>query len=60
MTSPPRNKRGRKKRLPPPTEADRREYHRRRLRNYRLSLLVAPAVAQALLQVLIDQTNMLI
>jgi hypothetical protein len=53
--SAPPNKRGRKKRPPPPTEEDRRNYHRRRLRNYRLSLPSAPAAAQAMLQVLIDQ-----
>jgi hypothetical protein len=52
------NKRGRKKRPPPPTEQDRRAYHQRRLRNYRLSLLVAPAVVQAMLQVLIDQIEL--
>ena len=58
MTPTTGNKRGRKKRLPPPTAEDRRNYHRKRLRNYQLSLLVAPAVVQAMLQLLIDQIDL--
>jgi hypothetical protein len=60
MTAAPqqRLKRGRKRRPPPPTEADRRNYHRRRISNYKLSLLLAPAAVQLMLQVLIDQLDM--
>jgi hypothetical protein len=51
------NRRGRKKSLPPPTEEDRRQYHRARLRNYRLSASRLPTAERIMLQVLIEQTG---